>query len=46
MYTVKEMYEILKEKGMPKIRDNAITGEEYEEWRNERFKKAIDESEE
>ena len=40
MYTTKEMYEILKERGMPKIHDNAITGEEYEERLNERFKKA------
>lgn len=46
MYTANEMYEILKEKGMIKISDNAITDEEYEEWLNERFKKAVDESDE
>lgn len=36
----------IKKKGMIKISDNAITDEEYEEWLNERFKKAVDESDE
>lgn len=42
MYTSKEMYKILKEKGFSTISDNAVTGEEYDEWRNERFKKEVD----
>lgn len=46
MYTFKEMYKILKEKGFSKISDNAITGEEYGKWRNERFKKEVDENKE
>ena len=42
MYTSKEIYKKLKEKGFSKMSDKVVTGEEYEEWKNERFKKEVD----
>lgn len=46
MYTSKEMYEILKEKGVPKLSNDMVTGEEYDKWRNDRFIKEVDKSNE